>query len=397
MQKFEPELFFVVQSDVISGDIVGPTIEGAKLIAQYINSKYHANICCPVEEDTPIVSSSTEAVITPTQHFIKVPFFGVSPQFNSLISEAKTKSGDYRQAFIFSDSKRVKHVAFVAYIREGNNEGILYSDSLGSNRISANLIHKITETKVFYNYLGRQAADIGCITDALVFGRDITRMNPETGQYIIQNLLGLLEGREEKVADGLSLVKLPNELLKTAQTSKFIDFNKDMNKLQEKIHKDETIDEFRDRYSKDISTHDGSTKRISTYLHTKGNKYRDIMEIQFYLNEIEKEIGHSLPDNIKKDFISDAKTAIKVKELHIFSERFLNKLSEYNDSSLPIVEVIVPPSHETERKNLRSELLSKHVAVCKDAQSSIKEEFDDLKRQESELTHFQKSPVSKQN
>jgi len=338
MRKFNSETYFNLIPDKKSGDFIAqPTKEGTELVTQYLNNKYQANIACPIGGYSllDMVDNDSDLYLKPKTHLVNITEMG---KIISLISEARKKPDDHRQAFIFEAEQG--HAVFMVYIRERGKEGILYSDSIGSDKNIALAINKNTGIQVYYTPPKRQADHASCYTDSLVFGRDTTGVSPETGQYIISDLLGLLEERGDNITKGISSVTLPNVLLKTAQLSTFISLNKDEKKLQKIIHKDETLEEFRERYGKNLSMSDGATKRISTYLHAKGNKYTANMEIQFYLNEMEKNIGHDLPKTIKTDFITHAKKAIETKEdLYYFSEQFLNKLLGYENSSLPMVEV----------------------------------------------------------
>ncbi len=356
MRTFNPKQFFtIVENEKIGESKVQPTKEGTALIIQYLNNKYQANISAPVGSYSfKNIHGNGPDILKPLPHFVSIRDI---PKINELISAARNQTGDYRQSFIFEGNKG--HAIFMVYIREGDKEGILYSDSIGADPNIAQQINATTGIKVFYTPELRQADNYSCYTDALVFGRDTTGFNPETGQYKIKNLLHMLEEREEKISTGLSTVQLPNELLKTSQISAFVTDNIDMNKLPQKIHKNETVDDFRERYSKDMSMPDGETKKISVYLHTKGHKYKDIMEIQFYLNEIEKNLGHALAEDIKKDFIKNAKNAIKNRMLYDFSEKFLMESAGYDKRSPSVIEVVASQANKVKSDNLDPKALAK--------------------------------------
>ncbi len=305
-----------------------PTKNGITLIVQYLNNKYQSNINCPVASYSFQGQSNEGNFLQPIPKYVDANNY---VKIKSLISEARNKSSahfNYREAYILSGgSGTEQHAVFMVYITEKGREGILFSDSLGSSKDIAENIQHETGIKVYYTPQKRQADMESCYIDALVFGRDTTGIDPETGEYLIPNLLSFL--KTEAGPYGQTSVKLPNELLKTAQLSEFVSYHK--NHSDKKIHKDETIDEFRLRYSRD-QTKGGTTKKISTYLSEKGNKYTKIMAIQFYLNEIEKELGYPLKDEVKINFIKNAKKVIKIKALHHFSEDFLTSISEASEN-----------------------------------------------------------------
>lgn len=238
----------------------------------------------------------------------------------------QNQTGDYRQAFVIGEDS---HAIFMVYIKEGTEEAILYTDSRGTNEHFVSKVHRDTGVNVFTNadLSPRQADDSSCYMDALVLGRDTTAFDMQTGQYRIKDLIGLLKKRIEKKENGVSYVRLPDALLKTAQLSDFVDFHKEQNPTA-KIHKDKTLSEFRNNYQKLFEIKDKGEKNISTYLQQKGIKYCIIAQIQFYLNEIEHEVG-ILSNTKKNEFIKKAKKIVKdeiQKDLYPFAEKFLKAL-----------------------------------------------------------------------
>lgn len=347
MRRFESIKFFRQAADTQTDDfIVQPTKPGTELMAQYLRDKYQANILCPIDGYSIARFDDEDSLdyLKPKVSFVSIHNI---EKINLLISEARNKNNpdSYRQAFIFEGDKG--HAVFMAYIREKGSEVILYSDSIGAKRSIAESIHEKTGIDVYYTPEKRQADHHSCYTDALVFGRDTTGIDPETGEYRIPDLPGLLKERRSKGSNdmtGVHVVKLPNELLKTAQISSFVSYHKDMSKECKKIHKDKTLDQFRREYSESCDwIAPFETREISIYLLEKGYSYTKNIVIQFYLNEIEKELGHSLPKNIKTDFIINAKKTMETeRELHTFSEQFLRTYleqhPEFNSRPFPISE-----------------------------------------------------------
>lgn len=214
--------------------------------------------------------------------------------------------GDYREAFIFG--KNQKHAVLVVYIKENAQEVLLLMDSIGSD--SGSFIEKYTGIKTYSLILGRQVDGWSCFTEALLLGRDLTAIDKETGLYKLSNLLEKI-----KLTNG-RIGQLPDELLKTAQSTGFIETYR-YERNQRIIHKQETLDEFRARYTdknvlaKKNVNEEAKERSICNYLRIKTMKYADIAEIQYYLNQLEVEMGRELTDDEKKRFRDLAKAEFK--------------------------------------------------------------------------------------
>lgn len=292
IKKFNPPDFYSMHDNKT---LVEPTFAGRQLVIQYLNKKYQTNISEPIDDkdpQTPVTLHSDFLI----KHLLQL----------------KNKEGDHREAFVLqSDRHSSKHAVFLAYIKEGEKQGLLYSDTQRHQaQVFAQELNQKTGIKVFFTYTGRQADYHSCFTDSLVFGRDVTRKNATAGAYLYENLIHSLECREKKIHEGYSEAKLPNFLLKTAQLSDFVNLHKNVQSADETIHKNENLEKFRERYS-EIRGDDDS----SSYLQIKGNKYAKIMEIQFYINEIESNIERFLLDEELNVFISKAKSFMKNIEL----------------------------------------------------------------------------------
>lgn len=264
MNKFGPDKHYKIIPDKVVDSIAHLTHSGMELIIQYLNEKYNANI---QQSDIPFY------FLQDVEKYIDI--------LNNKISEARKNEVDFRFAWLPGTT----HAVFIAYIKEGKEEAIFYSDSVGTEKKIPNFSQKLAEltgVPVYASLEGRQADPYSCYVDALVFGRDVTGYNINTGNYRIPNLLSVLKDRvEQKLGHNSFEVKLPNELLKTSQLSKFTDFHTEEKGEDKLIHKAETLTLFRERYSKKALINDHE-KIVSTYLAEKGMKYVDIIEIQFY-------------------------------------------------------------------------------------------------------------------
>lgn len=303
-----------------------PTSRGLELVFQYLHNKYQTNILHPIlEYKITHRPNDPKHHLKPSIEYVRFSTIYDIDNIKPYLTEAQKKPGDYREAYIIANRS---HAIFMAYIKEGNKIGILYSDSRGTNTKFTHEIYKKTNIKVFTHLDGRQADTKSCFTDGVVMGRDITAINTETQKYRIPNILELLESKEVVEKEGLSLVRLPNELLKTAQISSFVDFHQDKSDTK-KISKNENLAEFRERYTKTVLFNKG-TKKISSYLQEKSIKYSKIIQIQYYINQIEEQTG-PLSEELKTEFILKAKKILKSEEknsLFNFAEFFLKSINK---------------------------------------------------------------------
>jgi hypothetical protein len=327
--------------------ITHPTFLGMELVIQYLNFKYNANICFPITgygykyeqpRSTALKKTSSATtidlieephkkinlpVLSPDPIYLDLKYFDDLHTMKPLLLQIPKTSGDYRKAFITMSGT---HAILYVYIREGGKEALLYTDSKDAPLEWVKKISSTLGIKTYFNSGTRQADGFSCLTDCLVFGRDSTGINPETGTYIIPNLLQKLEERAEPASDGVSEIRLPNALLKTTQISHFLMYHMQLSDLRTPIYKDETLYDFRRRYSKNIPLTDGTVKKYSSYLQEKGIKYKKIIAIQFYINEMEKELGVAIEREVKFDFIKQAKLQKTEQDLRVLAKQFLQQL-----------------------------------------------------------------------
>lgn len=261
MKRFNPHKYYTLFHETPLY-FVQPRESGYNLIVQYLINKYGAVI---VREEV-LINSLIE--LEKNVHYI-----------NKEINEARKTKGDYRFLWVQGPI----HAISIFYIREKGQEALFFSDSAFINLDLIKHLSKLTGLNVYYSGPSRQVDWHSCYIDSLVFGRDVTGRNTN-GDYRIPNFLSLLKQRAIKTTDTTLEVKLPDILLKTTQRPKFLEANKEETNYL--IHKAETLAQFRERYSKEVMIK-GKKKKISTYLVEKGYKYRDIMEIQFYLNQMQ--------------------------------------------------------------------------------------------------------------
>jgi hypothetical protein len=251
--------------------IVQPTPEGAKILAEYYREKYGVNIQ---------VIDYTGKVDSPDN--LNKRFQRLKEDFTSLTKEHKTPFG----AVLMHGMQHAVPVLF------DDKKHIMIFDSNSGARIKSYYVvaNLFPDYQVFLNK-GTRQADVGsCITDAIVILKDALR---------IPNLSEIIESKSfehkepEKPNDGrpklelgealkqqnFRLFRMPEELLKTAQVSKFVDeAEPDFNKIITKG--DETLKQKRDQFRTTVSLNKRPEVEvgINRFLKDKGEKFADLLD-----------------------------------------------------------------------------------------------------------------------
>lgn len=337
MEKFEYKTFFECipeETYRVTDERFNVNIKlkapGQALIAQYYNDKYHANIICESE--------------------------ATFKNLKSIIEEARKQPGDYRMGICLSTFKPITgHTTPIVYVKEGKEEGIIISDSLGTPPVIAEALSAMmTKPKphVYTDFTKRQSDLTSCYADGVVFCAIAAGIDPKTGQYRIPNILSKLRVRENKGA--YSVINFPDEFLVLFQKSAAMAAQEE--KAGRVIHKhksaegkeiDETLPQHRERYTKPLTEESilqiikkhaddpdfKVSETINTYLREKGHKFADLIEIQFYIEQIFKEVGNLFTLPIWEQFVESAKNELNSQGphnsrpgLHEFAEKFLAKL-----------------------------------------------------------------------
>ena len=285
--------------DKARSGVVSPKITGSRLIADYYGIKYGCNIEFALKP----------AFFPETESYSLAKFF-LTPTFTDI----RNTPGHYRKAFLWGMDST--HAIPVIYIKEGDQEGILIANSLGTTpntKKMANDIKINTKIDVYTVLNPRQADDYSCYTDALVFARDTTAFCVDKTDYYIPGLLAFICKSSQKEGD-FFVSKLPDELLKTCQLSSFLNYHQE--KQHRIIHNKETLDNFRARYTdRDVNTSFGEnnepvTQDLYSYPRKKGLKFIAIMTTQFYLNQVNSALDNTLSLEQQLDFIDRAKKTI---------------------------------------------------------------------------------------
>jgi len=199
------------------------------------------------------------------------------------------------------------HSVPLIYVRENEEEGLLYFDSVGNDEDSYSQLKKTFDMRIYTVDEKRQVDNYTCFIDAIVILRDCTRQDGQ-GNYFIPNLLQKIQQRMTESA-GTIYVKLPDTLLKTAQQPRFIAAHKE--ESNELIHKEQTLKQFHQRYF----FHSTTGRNVNAYSVTKTIKLANIAEIQFYLKELKKKLGISWVRCIAKNLSFRQNALLKCKAI----------------------------------------------------------------------------------
>lgn len=267
----------------------------------------------------------------------------LSPDIYSFINtinskkEELMKDGEIRLPFVIGStvpirskdtSSESKHSTPAVYVKKGNIEAILIFDS----RISpfdAKLIADRTGKQVYTVDMQRQSDLYSCHSDALIFLRELTGIDQQ-GNYLIPDLLEKMNPKDPN--KNPAIVKLMDRLLITAQLPEFLDSQKEGKDF---IHtyqgKPETINDFLKRYP-EVHFDGKKIQPASSYLRKKGLKYANLIEIQYYLNQLQEILKEKFTNELRNNFIKDAKIELKsqgeVNYENLMSRKGLFELTE---------------------------------------------------------------------
>ncbi|MBA4696154.1 MAG: hypothetical protein H2069_02045 [Legionella sp.] len=391
--------------------IMRPSIYGVRLIIDYLNWKYQTNIRMPIRTFSHVTAAGEKCDPTPTYlslYHQTDPIYSESMTFLiPYIRHAQKEEGDFRQAYVIGDG--FYHCVIMAYVKEVSldefsqekvNEILIVSDSLMISHRSLDAIsyHLKLPIYVHKGLDGRQADNHSCYTDALVWARDITRKDTSTGKYQVDKLLKILNKTASKIrGTNIFEYQVPEFLLKTTQRYRFLELQLSSNEPIENhsysqnetiIHKNETLSFFRSRYST-LSNHNPSFQ-VSTYLLQKGYKNKAIIEVQYYINQMQSILGSMTKDE-KNAYMDKAKCIQKSDgNLFNFTNEYLSHLTEkrndFDHQALSIEESKLknnhPPNIVTtiglpafKNPRLQWEMIAKYARTLAEAHEMMDEEY----------------------
>ena len=329
MRKFDSSKYFHIRKNV-NLDVqdeyahaVTMTADGLEMLARYYNEKYQCMIVLAKKGDPPAYLT-VESLLE---------------DFSSQLAAEKNRTTGEECRIGFIANVGEAHVIPIIYCEHGNKKILLIANSLG-HALSADYCNEICRLNaidsVYVTVEGRQTVTLGCRVDAMVFCKDATRKMND-GTYYIAELMKLLEkdSSTRKLGDTVFKARLPEELLKTAQTEKFVEAhapNPDKIIHQTTANPNETLRQFRDR--KSVKTL--ANKQRADYIREKGFKFASLIEILFYLEQIKSVLNDVNDKEIFKKFIVEAKKILKTDDstkhevMYNFAISFLKGLSNKN-------------------------------------------------------------------
>jgi len=294
-----------------------PTVElrepAIAVIVNYYGERYGTAISMPRYPDGAVLRLDDEGAID---------------HLRSAVDSARSREpgADFRFAFIL----RVDdvHWAPLIYLRESDKTGerreaIFYPDSLGVEMSAATArLARGVGLPLFVLSQGRQS-DVGsCVTDALIWSRDITMRSPDNS-YELSGLLRTIafEATTTQPAQGwpeLRLVHhLPHMLFKTAQRSAFLDMYPPSEPPTFHVRRSgahETIQQFRQRHTEVdvpvIRKGKEVRKDIAHYARFKGFHFVRTAWMQHVHQELARVFGDDYSAALAQEFIAKAKQHI---------------------------------------------------------------------------------------
>ncbi|ASQ46547.1 hypothetical protein [Legionella clemsonensis] len=271
MKKFVAGNYYIRKPESIYSIAVGDRIElkpaGIELANNYYNEKYQSDLS-----------------YSPFGLYIE----------KEILESRKKETLDYRKAFIVNEgSSPGYHSLSVIYIKENNDEILLLVDSQGSEdkeyqKIWAKNFFKKTGIPSYAVSDVFQSDNYSCHTASLTIAKDCTaKIN---GQYKLTNLLTSIKERSEKPYEGFAWAKLPDELLKVSQLSKFVKQHTEHSTRKVDQKKEKTLKEYRQSFTATVKIA-SEEFHFNDYLRRKGLKLANAVEIQYYVEALQAEFA----------------------------------------------------------------------------------------------------------
>jgi len=299
LEKFERKYYYKAGVDLDINDNKPKaklTQKGIDLVSQYYSYKYQM---------PPLIKTfSGDELIEKIK----------SEEFSNI----RNSPDDVRISLIMTGC----HSIPVVYIKQGGKEYLLILDSLGYTGIEQTVAEALPDITCYAMppKAIRQRDFYSCHSEAQVILRELTGKD-ETGNFLIPDILNKIEKHEIKVnkqaefPNNLHVIKLFDSLLMTVQNPAFKEAHEEEFKSKEAIRRykggHENIQKFFDKYPAEEMSNSARKPNVSSYSREKGLKFTQIIEIQFYLNQLQSNLGNKFTKEIKDDFISAAKKEVK--------------------------------------------------------------------------------------
>ncbi|MDI9818728.1 MULTISPECIES: hypothetical protein [unclassified Legionella] len=338
MNKFCPKEYYIRQNEEILGKTIGERVElkpqGMLLVESYYADKYQAAI-------SPAYLAECERITS---------------RLSKIRENAKNYS-NYRDALIVDQGFGYHSFPYI-YLKEDNQEIVLIVDSQGGkalHRKVAEAMFKQTGITTYAVEDSYQSDNYSCHTGALAIAKDCVAKET-SGKYRLKNLLPTIKERAKVALDspGFYWAKLPNELLKVPHLSQFVEEHEQAS--ERPINKKgASLRMFRDRFKLNCG---GIT--INDYLRQKGLHFANIIEIQFYAEQLKEKLKGKLKEKWLEEFISDAKTILRNNTSPDSHELLFKYVSEWAQKNG------LPQEIDIESEQMKAQATSKNLTLAPD-------------------------------
>lgn len=280
--------------------------KGMEIVAKYYNLKYGVPAYTTV--------SSTDELVEAIR----------SPEVKKIMKGERDARLLFRVTFLMDHESGRVHSTPVLYIKENNQLGLMYFDSIGldaeylallvSKRINVYQVKDWRPEDSPRKHYNSQRDHFSCHTGALVYFREFTGI--DNGQYRMPGLLASIHENATLIEKNLYEVCLPANLLITVQDKRFFEIQQPVGSAV--VHKktdgsQETLTEFLKRYPETADFGEEKKQHQSGYARKKGLKYAHIIEIQFYLDQLEEHLKERFIPELAHQFIASAKLKLNDK------------------------------------------------------------------------------------
>lgn len=297
IKKFDPKDYYsVVFSNGRNANYIELNKNGMESVIEHYNEKYLTNISIPSDDDGKPINLDT---------FVNM----IKNYLDPILKKLGQNKEDYREAFALKSS----HSTPVIFIQEKGEKVFLIADSKGKTITASGQLATNSKLPTLSVPDPSQTDYSSCHAVTVLTCCIATAKDPKTGKYLIPNLLELLMARATDSPDGLyKMVLLPDEMLKFVQDPDFLERHKEkpeVDKPSRNVNKKGDIDLFTKN-----TTYSGP--RSYKYnkldaLRLKGIKLAHVIEIRYYLKQLQQLGETRFTKEMREKFISEAKQYIK--------------------------------------------------------------------------------------
>lgn len=265
----------------------------------------------------------------------------------SFAPDMRGTTGSFRKVFILQQytwGGRAEHAIPVVYIKEAGKQALLFANSLPSlySEESAGIVEWARENPGLQVYMledDRLEILASDGVDAVLFAEEIIARKADEKGYRLEDLLSKLATRATVSSDSsVFYTLLPDELCKLGQVPVFVD--KHSEKMGRRLYQGGTLEQILEPYSyKNTSVRKSeeklepqeTRKDVLAYTIKRSRDLADLIEIQFYRDQLKKSQDLVWTDKIETEFIRKALAILgRQKVLDGRKSRLLDFATEFN-------------------------------------------------------------------